>query len=235
MNFTRYLSIRFVLIYLFILFTSQSLYANSTVTLETFFVSELSLRGLTEAPDKPAIGFNLEWSAKENMYIGSTVIVARSLPVQQREKSIAIYAGIQQQLSDDIALGLSASYREFPGSTKEWDYSELNFALGIADVVDIELAYSPNYYEHDTNAWFLSARSIRSISRDFFAGLEIGAGTFSREVFDNYQYAEFGIGYRKKRFVSELSLLKASNDGESIFGTIAQESGLRLKLSYLLK
>ncbi len=213
----------------------QSLSANNSFTVNANIVSEPSLRGLSEAPNKPALGVNIEWNNTNNFFIGGALQVAAPLEIQQREQSILIYTGWQNELTDDLALGLSASYREFPGSTKEWDYSEFNVGLSWAEHLDVELAYSPNYYEHDTNAVSLALRTLRPISREVFLAFESGAMSFSRDDFESYQYAELGIGYRKKQFISELSYTRTSNEGESLFGTLSVAPKFKLTLSYLLK
>jgi len=122
------------------------LHANDNITLSTFAVSQQSHRGLAETPNGPAVGLNAEWS-KDKVHIGSTVQSSRSVPVQQREQSFLVYAGWQQTIKDDLAVGFDISHRIFPGSTKEWDYSELNIGLAWSDKYRLELAYSPDYYE----------------------------------------------------------------------------------------
>lgn len=209
--------------------------ADQTATIEAFAASEPVYRGVSEAAGRPTLGVSLEWSLNADFFVGATAQASDTPVIQQRERQLMFLAGWQKAWTDDVSLGLSISHRAFPGSTKDWDSTELHAAVGIAHVGSLELSYSPDYYDHNTRAVSAVLRTNRELTRHFFVSAEAGAVEFSSARWPDYQYALVGLGLRHNQFVLEARSSIATNEGENFFGEPLDAPRLMLQMSYLFR
>ena len=205
---------------------------SDSLAIETTLSSEVAYRGLSETSGQPAIGVSLEWASANNLFAGATFSEGDVQGVQQRERAYSLYGGWQTKLAEDWTFGASVSYREFPGSTKEWDFVEYQSAIGWRDRLSLELAWSPNYYEHNTESFAVTARAFQPLTRLVYFGAEVGSVALSRDDFFDYQHASVSVGLRHDRWLTELSYTKATDEGSLLFGQPLEAPGLLLELSY---
>ncbi|MFK7887563.1 MAG: TorF family putative porin [Gammaproteobacteria bacterium] len=209
--------------------------AQNAVTVEAFAASEPVYRGVSEAAGRPTVGASLEWGVSSDFFVAATAQASATPAVQQREQQLMFVGGWQKAWTDQVSLGLSLSHRAFPGSTKNWDSTELHAAIGLGRVGTIEVSYSPNYYDHETRAVAFALRANRELNRRFFVSAEAGAVEMSSERWPDYQYATLGLGLRQQQFVIEARSSFATNEGDNLFGEPLDAPRLVLQTSYLFR
>ncbi len=177
--------------------------------------------GTTETGGNPAIGFALDWEISDRVFAGIEAHQAEVDGPAQRHRSFLFYAGTGAPLTDDWYLSGIVSHREFPGSGREWDSTEFSVALDHIKGWTVSLDYSPNYYEHKTQAWITELGYRRDLGERFFAYASIGAVTLTSSRFTDYRFARVGGGVRWRRAVLDVSY-RANSEGDSeSFGAAA--------------
>ncbi len=213
--------------------TPDSAPADS-LAIEAVAVSEIAYRGVTES-DRPAIGFNVEWAGMNDVHAGISFLEGDAPTVRQRQRSVHPYVGWQTEIDTDWVAGASIGYRVFPQSTKDWDFVEYQMAIGWRDRLSLELAWSPNYYAHNTESLVVAIRGFQPLSRSFYLSGELGSVDLNWRNITDYQYGSLAIGFRHDRWVAELSHTRATDEGSDLFGVPLEAPHLLLELSYLVR
>ena len=205
------------------------------LAIEATAVSEVAYRGVSETFARPAIGCNVEWAGMNGAHAGLSFLEGRAPAVRQRERSVNLYLGWQTEFAKDWMAATSIGYRAFPESTKEWNFVEYQVAIGWEDKLSLELAWSPNYYDHNTESLAVAVRGFQPLSRSFYVSAELGAVDLSWRDISGYRYGSVAIGLRHDRWLAELSHTRATDEGLELFGAPLETPGLLLELSYLLR
>lgn len=206
-----------------------------SLAIEATAVSEVAYRGVSETFDRAAIGLNVEWAGRRNVHAGLSFLEGDAPAVRQRERSINLYAGWQTEFAQDWVAGTSIAYRAFPESTKDWDFVEYQAAIGWRDRLSLELAWSPDYYDHDTESFAVAIRGFQPLSRSFYMSAELGTVELTWRDISDYQYGSLALGFRRDRWVAELSHTRATNEGRNLFGEPLETPDLLLEFSYLVR
>lgn len=206
-----------------------------SLTLDASARSETSYRGISESFGHAALGIDLEWAGTGSLHAGLSYREADSRPVRQRERSISAYVGWQASVANDWIIGATLAHRAFPGATKEWDFSEVQAAIGWRDRLSLEAAWSPDYYSHGADMFALTLRGLQPLSRSFYASAEIGRVETDWMQLSGYSYGQIALGMRRDRWLLELSHTQSNNDGENLFGDELDPPELLFEVSYLIR
>ncbi len=209
--------------------------AADSLAIEAMAVSEVAYRGVSETFGRPAVGLNIEWAGMNNVHAGLSFLEGDAPTERQRERSLNLYLGWQTEFAEDWVAGTSIGYRAFPESTKEWDFVEYQAAIGWRDRLSLELAWSPDYYDHDTESFAVAIRGFQPLSRSFYMSAELGTVDLTWRDITDYRYGSVAIGFRHDRWVAELSHTQATNEGRNLFGVPLETPDLLLELSYLVR
>jgi len=170
--------------------------------------------GTTETGGNPAIGLAIDWEISDRVFVGVEAHQAEVDSVSQRHRSVMVYAGSGLAVTDQWYLSGTVAHREFPGSATEWDFTEFTVALNYSGVWTFSLDYSPDYYEHNTQAWTTELGYRRDLGERFFAYASVGAVTLTSSRFTDYRFGQLGGGVRWRRAVLDLSY-RANSEGDS--------------------
>ena len=205
------------------------------LVIEATAVSEVAYRGVSETFARSAIGCNVEWAGMNGAHAGLSFLEGSAPAVRQRERSVNLYLGWQTEFAKDWMAATSISYRAFPESTKEWNFVEYQAAIGWGDKLSLELAWSPNYYDHNTESFAVAIRGFQPLSRSFYMSAELGTVDLSWRDISGYRYGSVAIGLRHDRWLAELSHTWATDEGLELFGAPLETPDLLLELSYLIR
>ena len=159
--------------------------------------SDWLYHGTTETDGEPVIGVNAEWQFSEEWFGGVEAHEGKVKNVQQRQRSIMAYLGRGFSLSDDWFLTASLQHREFPGSAKEWDFTEFEVDLLHRSGLGFSVDYSPDYYEHSVQAAATEFRYSEALRGNSYWYAHVGALLLWDNPWfgdDDYQYAQIGAG-----------------------------------------
>lgn len=192
--------------------------------------------GTTETRSRPGIGVNGEWRSHSAFFLGFEAHEASVAAEQQRERSAAIYMGLDYSFKENWYSALSIQHREFPGSVVEWDFTEVALKLAYRDNWSFEADYSPNYYERGTKAYGVTLTRTANISARHYWSVQTGTQQQSESRFVDYHYARLGIGMSTAATNLDLSYGWNSEDGNILFGNQPLLSPeLVLQLNYRLR
>ncbi len=192
--------------------------------------------GTTETRGEPSIGINGEWRLQPAVFLGFEAHESSVAAEQQRERSVAIYTGVDRTLDKNWYTALSLQHREFPGSVTEWDFTEIALQLAYRDNWLIKFDYSPDYYARDTEAFGTELSYTDNISSRSYWSLQAGVQHTSESQFVDYHYARFGVGISTSALNIDLSYGWNSEDGTLLFGNDRLLSPkLVLQLNYRLR
>lgn len=192
--------------------------------------------GTTETRGEPSIGINGEWRAQPALFLGFEAHEANVRADRQRQRSISAYIGIDQSLGENWYTALSLQHREFPGSIKEWDFTEVILQFAYLDNVSLSLDYSPNYYARGTKGFGGVLSYTRNISRRTYWSAEVGSQQLSESRFVDYEYARLALGLSTSKLNIDISYGWNSEDGNLLFGNEPLLSPeLLLQVSYRIK
>ncbi|MBL4851714.1 MAG: hypothetical protein JKY90_05465 [Gammaproteobacteria bacterium] len=192
--------------------------------------------GTTETRGEPSIGINGEWRLQSSVFLGFEAHEARVVVEQQRQRSVALYAGVDHLLSKDWYSALSLQHRAFPGSVAEWDFTEIVLQFAYRDNWSFSFDYSPDYYERDTEAFGTELSYTNNISSRSYWSIQAGTQQLSESQLVDYHYARLGLGISTAALNFDLSYGWNSEDGTLLFGSepiLSPE--LVLQLNYRLK
>ena len=193
-------------------------------------------RGTTETGNNPVVGLSLDWQATKRSFIGIEAHQAEVDGVAQRHRSVLVYAGTGLALSEKWYASGVVSHREYPGSGREWDFTEFKVQLDHTAGWTFAVDYSPDYYEHNTASVAAELGFRRELSRRVYGYASIGAIEFSESQFPDYQFGAIGAGFRLGRAVLDISYHANTEGNDSTFG-MAQFSNSRFvgELSWRLR
>ena len=206
-----------------------------SLTVEASAFSETAYRGLSESFGHAALGIDVEWAGARGLHAGLSYREADTRPVRQRERSISTYVGWQTSFTNDWIAGTTLVHRAFPGATKEWDSFEVQAAIGWRDRLSLEVAWSPDYYSHNTEMLALTLRALQPLSRSFYASAELGTVDADWRDISRYSYGQVAIGLRRDRWLLEVSHARSTNEGENLFGERLDPPELLFEVSYLIR
>lgn len=198
--------------------------------------SDWVYHGASEVDGGDTLGLNVEWQINNLWFAGVEAHIAdRQTPLRQRQRSIAAYVGRTAALSDSWVGSFALSHREFPGSSKEWDFTELHLSFthdsGLQFVADI----SNDYYEHNTES-LISELSYRRNLADRFYGFALGGrALFQEKHIPEYSYFTLGAGFSSGAINAELSYTYNSEDDRDLGGELLDSPEFVLQLSYRLR
>lgn len=187
------------------------------------FVTQISsdwlYHGTTETLGEPVLGINAEWQSNGATFAGIEAHQARMPAEPQRQRSVMAYLGTGFALSESWFTTLSVQHREFPGSVKEWDFTEVSIDLAHRSGFGLRMDYAPDYYEHDIRAFAAEVRLSRPITPRSYWYAEVGALELSNEQsFDDHQYAQLGVGTSVSSLNLDLAYVWNSQGRDNTFG-----------------
>jgi len=180
--------------------------------------SDYLYRGTTETGNNPVLGVAIDWQATKRSFVGVEAHQAEVDGVAQRHRSFLIYAGTGVALGDKWYATALVSHREYPGSGREWDFTEFGVQLDHTAGWTFSVDYSPDYYEHNTTSVAAELGYRRDLSRRVYAYASVGAIEFSQSRFPDYQFGSVGAGLRLGQVVFDLSYHTNTEGNDSSFG-----------------
>ena len=216
-------------------FAARDARAAEDVSVVFLSTSDSVYRGVSEVDGEPAIAASVTWQPRDAFFLGVSGRFADPPNARQRHNSIDAYLGTTKAINDQWLGTLSVLRREFPGSVKEWQYTEYNAELSHANGLRLNYAFAPDYYAHNTRASLVEIEKTTFLSEHWYTRFESGAVALSSDRFDDYQYVSAGFGYTQDRLSLDVSYVWNSQDGSVLFGPNAVESpGLVVGFSYRL-
>ncbi|MEM1230823.1 MAG: hypothetical protein AAGI15_09820 [Pseudomonadota bacterium] len=195
-------------------------HAEQNVAITALYASDWYYHGTSETLGRGAIGLNLQWSS-DAWFAGIEGHQADEDGVEsrQRQRAVMVYAGRRFVLSSLWHGSLSVSQREFPGSTKEWDYTEVQLVAAHRNGFQARLDYSPDYYEHDAASLGLTLRWLRPLGERAYGYVEAGALTLEeRTRWQGHEFASAGVGLNWRSINGDLSYRWNSEGQSNNFG-----------------
>lgn len=210
--------------------------AEDSFGIVTQVSSDWIYHGTTETRGEPTVGINLEWHPNRHWFVGLEAHEARTSAERQRERSIMGYLGFGWQAAPDWYATISLQQREFPGSTKEWDLTEVEVELSHQGGFSLAVDYSPDYYEHNTTAVATELKYRHRFGQQRTLYGTVGALEFGRRGLPDYRYAQVGGTVSWGSTSLDLSYGWNSADGDTRFGREAIRSPeLLLQLAFRLR
>ncbi|MEM7219368.1 MAG: hypothetical protein AAF515_13465 [Pseudomonadota bacterium] len=201
-------------------------YANDGLEIALLATSDWRYHGISETRRKPAIGIAFDWQVSETFFAGLEAHHAQVEGALQRQRSLMAYVGAGTRLGNDWYLSGSVSHREFPGSRKEWDFTEFEAqatrSLSSRSQVRFSVDYSPDYYEHNIQAWGIEGQYTMSLNDRWYVTLEAGRLAFSKQTAGpEYGYGRLGAGWRADNLLLEVSVNANTEGSDAAFGAEA--------------
>jgi len=178
-------------------------------------------RGTTETGNNPAIGIAVDWQVSDRSFVGFEAHQAEVDGVSQRHRSFLVYAGTGLALNERWYASGVVSHREFPGSGREWDFTEFKAQLDHTAGWTLSVDFSPDYYEHNTRSVAAEVGFRRDVTKRVYAYASVGAIEFSESQFPDYRYGSIGAGIRIGQVVLDLGYHANSEGNDSTFGVAA--------------
>ena len=198
--------------------------------------SDYIYHGTTETNGNPAVGFAIDWQVTQRGFFGVEAHQAEVDGQPQRHRSVMVYAGAGFELGTDWFATAVVTHREFPKAVKEWDFTEFRLQLDHQSGWGATFDYSPDYYEHKTEAYTAEVRYQRELNESLYLHGSIGAVELSARRFTDYRYGTIGLGYRLGNAVLDLSYLVNSEGDSADFGRAAySDSGVIAQLSWRIR
>lgn len=197
--------------------------------------SDWIYHGVSETNGEPTIGFNLDYQPLPHLFFGLEAHQGRVENLRQRQGSVMGYLGTGKTLFKNWYATLAIQHREFPGSTKEWDFTEFTNTFTHQSGFSTQVSYSPDYYEHDVEALHFQADYTHQTQSRWFWRVQAGATQFfsGGPGFVNYEHALVGIGTSVNRWNVTASYAWTSAGPDDDFGGAPIESpGLIVGFSY---
>ena len=194
--------------------------------------SEPIYRGISESLNNRAAAINIDLSLSPNWLVGIGASSALSRGTQQRDRSITSHISYNRELGERVVLGGAIVHRAFPGSIKEWDFTEIQSSIRWDDTFTFTLAHSDNYYDHQTTALSASVDWFRPISARSYLTATLGSTRFDNTVISEYVFSNVGLGWRKGPVTAELSYGYTSRNNIILFGEAIKSPELQLNLTY---
>ncbi len=201
------------------------------------FSSDWVYRGTTETAGEPSLGLNIEWQATPTVFFGLETHQAREVGDRQRQRSVMAYIGSGFELSENWFATATIAHREYPGSTIEWDFTELGIDVSHSSGLGFALDYSPNYYEHDTPSIAAELRYSKRLVKRAYWYAELGAVELTaKNTFDDHQYAALGLGGSVRTFNLDIAYRWNSLGSDGRFGQAEfSPSQFVFQLSYRIR
>ncbi|MFK8020539.1 MAG: hypothetical protein AB8B86_12265 [Pseudomonadales bacterium] len=194
--------------------------------------SEPIYRGISESLNNSAAAINIDLSLSSNWLAGIGASSALSSGTQQRDRSITSHISYNRELGDRVVLGGAIVHRAFPGSIKEWDFTEIQSSIRWDNSFAFTIAYSDNYYDHQTTALSTSLDWFRPLSARSYLTATVGSTYFDNTVISQYTYSNIGLGWRSGPITAELSYGYTSRNNTILFGEPIKSPELQLNLTY---
>ena len=183
--------------------------------------SDYIYHGTTETGGNPAAGLAIDWQVTPRTFFGVEAHQAEVDGQPQRHRSVMVYAGAGFELGADWFATATVTHREFPKAVKEWDFTEFRVQLDHQSGWGASFDYSPDYYEHDTEAYVAEVRYQRDLNPNLYVYGALGALEFSADQFTDYRFGTVGFGYRLGPVVLDLAYLANSEGDDTEFGRAA--------------
>lgn len=184
--------------------------------------SDWIYHGTSETLGEPTIGLNAEWQTPAGVFVGIEAHVAEQsnkTSDRQRQRSVMAYLGRGFEWGTDWFATVTLAHREFPGSAKEWDFTELGFNLNHSSGLDFTVDYSPDYYEHNTPSVAFEARYSKTLGKQSYWYAEAGLVELTASnTFDDHHYAALGFGASVKSINFDLAYRWNNRGSSSNFG-----------------
>ena len=215
---------------------SGALAAEPTVAVTARYVSDWYYHGTTETLGGAALGVNVHW-ASDAWFAGLEGHQAEEDAPLQRQRSVMAYLGRSFALTDLWHGSLAVAHREFPGSVKEWDYTELQLAARHRNGFEARLDYSPDYYEHDSASLAGTVRWVRELGPRGYGYAEAGLVHLTNESqWQGHEFASVGAGMNWRSLSGDLSYRWNSEGQGNDFGQEAYSpSQFVLELAWRLR
>lgn len=182
------------------------------------FRSDWIYHGTTETLGEPVVGINIEWQTTSSFFVGIEAHRARERGDLQRQRSVMAYIGRGAELGQHWYATVSAQHREFPGSIKQWSFTEFETTFTHTSGWAIALNYSPDYYEHDTKSMGVEVSYSQPLGeRSYWYG-EAGALDLESDAFVDHRYAQFGVGRSAGSYNFDMSYVWNNRGSEQSFG-----------------
>ncbi|MEM7281555.1 MAG: hypothetical protein AAF438_07995 [Pseudomonadota bacterium] len=208
---------------------------SANLSLVVLATSDWTYHGVSETRGEPSVGINLDWQPTRHLFLGVEAHQGRVSAERQREGSVMGYIGTGWSLSENWYGTLALQQREFPGSTKEWDITEFTTSFTHDSGLRASLSYSPDYYEHNTEAANIEIGYVHQSNRRWHWSFEAGTTEFFEDEprFVDYQYARAGIGLSFGRSNVNVAYAWTNASATETFGAESNESpGLVVGFSY---
>ncbi len=194
--------------------------------------SEPIYRGISESANKQSASLNIDLPLSTKWLVGIGASSVLSGSNKQRDRSITSHVGYNHEVGNKIVLGGALVHRAFPGSIKEWDYSEIQASLRWKDNVGLTLVYSDNYYDHDTAALIAELDLFQPITASSYWLASLGSTQFDNAVISEYVYANLGLGWRKGPITAEVKYGYTARENVVLFGDVIESPKLLFSLTY---
>lgn len=189
-------------------------------------------RGISESENNQAAALNVDLPLSENWMAGIGASSVLTGGDNQRDRSITSYFSYNNEINNTLVVGASLLHRAFPGSIKEWDYTELQTSVRWNDAVSVTLAYADNYYHHDTATITAGIDWFKPISARRYWSASLGTTKFDNAIISEYVYANLGVGWRKGPMTAEISYGYTTRHDVVLFGYVIESPELQLNLTY---
>ena len=115
--------------------------------------SDWVYHGASETDNQPSLGINAEYDIGSVWFAGLELHDSNATSERQRHRGVMGYLGVALPVGERWHMTASVKRRTFPGSAKEWDYTEYDWRLSHASGLSVRLDYAPDYYAHDTESF----------------------------------------------------------------------------------
>ncbi|MEM1402747.1 MAG: hypothetical protein AAGG55_05400 [Pseudomonadota bacterium] len=186
------------------------------------FDTDWFYNGLSESSGEPAFGASLDWQLTDHLFTGvyGHEVLEEDLNVP---RGVGAFVGVGFALSEAWYVSGIANQRWFPGSVGEWDYLEwqstLQWSPTATERITFKLAYADDFYGRDNRSSLLEASYRRDLGERWYALFTAGAIRFSNnDALPDYEYLQFGGGYRISSVTFDLSWRANSEGGNARVG-----------------
>ena len=181
--------------------------------------SDWMYHGLSETRGQPTFGLAADWQISARAFAGVELHQAVVKGRPQRQRSVMVYAGLGYPIGERFYASVNVQHREFPKAVKEWDFTEFEARLNHDSGWNLAVAFSPDYYEHNTRSVAAELGYRRQLTENFYAYAGVGLMEFSEDArFTDYRFGQVGGGYQLHRWVLDVAYRRNSEGPDTEFG-----------------
>lgn len=184
---------------------------SATVTLTSNYVS----RGYTQTDDGPAIQGSIDYAHDSGFYAGTW---ASTIDFNDDEADVEVdlYAGYANTMPNGLGYDVGYAYYLYPGADSDLDYdygefyASLSAAVAEPVTVGLKVLYSPEYFGHTGDAWYVVGSADWAVTDEVTLGAAVGH-SFG-DAWEDAEYTDWSLSASTSLGGFDLSLAYTDTD-----------------------